>query len=154
MKGDTKVIEALNEILTGELTAINQYFLHARMCKNWGYEKLASVLHKESIDEMKHAQELTDRILFLDGLPNFQRLGKLTIGETVPEVFAADLKLELTAIPLLKNAIKLCFDTGDHGSRDMLESILVDEEKHVDWLETQLRLVKELGAVPYLAEQM
>jgi bacterioferritin len=154
MKGDPKVIEALNEILTGELTAINQYFLHARMCKNWGYERIANIVNKESIDEMKHAQNLTDRILFLEGLPNLQKLGKLNIGETVPEQFASDLKLEMIAYDKLKAAIKVCFETADHASRELLEEILEDEEKHIDWLETQLGLIKDLGKEAYLAEQM
>lgn len=154
MKGDQKVIEALNEILTGELTAINQYFLHARMLKNWGYERIASAVHKESIDEMKHAQSLTDRILFLEGLPNLQKLGKLNIGETVPEQFEADLKLEFSAFANLKSAIKVCFEAADHTSRELLEHILHDEEQHIDWLETQQGLIKELGKVAYLAEQM
>jgi len=154
MKGDPKVIDALNEILTGELTAINQYFVHARMCKNWGYERIASTVHKESIDEMKHAQDLTDRILFLEGVPNLQRLGKLNIGETVPEQFDADLKLEYSALTNLKSAIKICFDATDHTSRELLEHILEDEEKHIDWLEQQLGLIKELGKEHYLAHNM
>ena len=154
MKGDAKVIEALNEILTGELTAINQYFLHARMCKNWGYERIAHIVHKESIDEMKHAQELTDRILFLEGLPNLQKLGKLMIGETVPEQFASDLKLEFQALDNLKRSIKICFEAADHTSRELLEHILEDEEKHIDWLETQIGLIAEVGKENYLAENI
>lgn len=154
MKGDPKVIEALNLILTGELTAINQYFLHARMMKNWGYERIGHAVHKESIDEMKHAQELTDRILFLEGIPNLQKLGKINIGETVPEQFEADLKLEHEALTNLKAAIKVCFEAADHTSRELLEHILEDEEHHVDWLETQLGLIKELGKEAYLAEQI
>ncbi len=154
MKGDPKVIEMLNDVLTGELTAINQYFLHARMLKNWGYDKIGNTVHKESIDEMKHAQSLTDRILFLEGFPNLQRLGKLNIGETVPEQFVADLKLEHEALQKLKNGIKLCFEAADHVSRELLEDILIDEERHVDWLETQIGLVQKLGEIPYLAEQL
>ena len=154
MKGDPKVIDALNEILTGELTAINQYFLHARMCKNWGYEGIAHKVYKESIDEMKHAQNLTDRILFLEGLPNLQKLGKLNIGETVPEQLDADLKLEMTALTNLKAAIKVCFEAADHTSRELLEHILEDEEEHIDWLETQLGLIKELGKELYLSQQI
>jgi len=154
MKGDPKVIDALNEILTGELTAINQYFLHSRMCKNWGYDRIAHKVWAESIDEMKHAQELTDRILFLEGIPNLQKLGKLTIGETVPEQFEADLALEMTAMLNLKAAIKVCFEAVDHTTRDLFERILADEEKHVDWLEAQLGLIKELGKSAYLAEQI
>jgi bacterioferritin len=154
MKGDPKVIEALNLILTGELTAINQYFLHARMCKNWGYERIASIVHKESIDEMKHAQSLTDRVLFLDGIPNLQKLGKLNIGETVPEQFASDLRLEHEALTNLRAAIKVCYEAADHTSRELLEHILAEEENHVDWLETQLGLIKEVGKENYLAEQI
>jgi len=154
MKGDAKVIEALNEILSGELTAINQYFLHARMCKNWGFDRLADKVWKESIDEMKHAQTLTDRILFLEGVPNLQRLFKLNIGETVVEQLKADLALEMEAIPRLKTAIKLCDAVHDHGTRDMLEKILVSEEEHTDWLETQLSLVNDLGKEHYLAQNM
>ena len=154
MKGDAKVIEALNEILSGELTAINQYFLHARMCKNWGFDRLADKVWKESIDEIKHAQILTDRILFLEGLPNFQRLFKLNIGETVVEQLKSDLALELEAIPRLKVAIKLCETVHDHGTRDLLEKILVSEEEHTDWLETQLSLVNDLGKEHYLAQNM
>jgi len=154
MKGDPKVIEALNLILTGELTAINQYFLHARMCKNWGYERIANIVHKESIDEMKHAQSLTDRVLFLDGIPNLQKLGKLNIGESVPEQFASDLRLEHEALTNLKSAIKICFEAADHTSRELLEHILEEEENHIDWLETQLSLIKEVGKENYLAEQI
>ena len=144
----------MNEILTGELTAINQYFLHARMCKNWGFERIANVVHKESIDEMKHAQDLTDRILFLEGVPNLQRLGKLNIGETVGEQFESDMKLEYLALTNLKSAIKICFESADHTSRELLEHILGEEETHIDWLETQLGLMKEIGKENYLAEQI
>lgn len=154
MKGDPKVIEALNEILTGELTAINQYFLHARMCKNWGFERIAEKVHKESIDEMKHAQSLTDRILFLDGYPNLQKLGKLSIGETVPEQFESDLKLEFEAVKNLRAAIKVCFDAADHTTRELFEHILEEEESHIDWLETQLGLIKEVGKDHYLAQNI
>lgn len=154
MKGDARVIDALNEILTGELTAINQYFLHARMCKNWGYERIAHVIYKESIEEMKHAQDLTDRILFLEGLPNLQKLGKLNIGETVPEQLESDLKLEFQALERLKSAIKVCFEAADHASRELLEHILEDEEHHIDWIEAQLGLIKELGKELYLSQQI
>ena len=154
MKGDPKVIEALNEVLTGELTAINQYFLHARMCKNWGYERIAQYVMKESIDEMKHSQDLVDRILFLEGIPNLQKLGKLNIGETVPEQLDADLKLEYQAVDRLKAAIKVAFDAADHSSRELLEHILEDEEKHIDWLEAQLGQINELGKQLWLAEQI
>ncbi len=154
MKGDVKVIKTLNEILCGELTAINQYFLHARMCKHWGYAKLAEKIYKESIDEMKHAQQLMDRILFLDGIPNLQKLGPISIGETVAEQFKADLGLEEQAIPRLKIAIEQCSTVHDHGTREILEHILVSEEEHLDWLETQLSLLKELGKEAYLSQQM
>ncbi|MFW7379059.1 MAG: bacterioferritin [Oligoflexus sp.] len=154
MKGDAKVIQYLNEILTGELSAINQYFLHARMLKNWGYERLAAKVYHESIDEMKHASDLTDRILFLEGLPNYQKLFKLHIGETVEEIFKNDLQLELEAMTRLKEAIKSCFTAEDHGSRELFEHILVDEEKHIDWLEEQLSLIKDLGLQNYLAQQI
>lgn len=154
MKGNSKVVESLNDILVGELTAINQYFLHARMNKNWGYERIASVIHKESIDEMKHASDLVDRVLFLEGVPNLQKLGKLRIGESVPEQLKSDLQLEAEAMVRLQTGIKLCLETGDHGTREMLEHILVDEERHVDWIESQLRLIGELGVENYLAQQI
>jgi len=154
MKGDAKVVAALNDILTGELTAINQYFLHAKMCKNWGYLKIAHKVYKESIDEMKHADALTDRILFLEGMPNLQKLGKLRIGETVKEQFESDLALEMEAIPRLRSAIALCYDVGDHGSRELLEHILVSEEEHTDWLETQLSIIQDLGLQNYLSQQL
>jgi bacterioferritin len=154
MKGDPNVIRALNEILTVELTAFNQYFLHARMCTHWGYERIGKTIYAESIDEMKHAQKLIDRVLFLEGVPNLQKLGTLSIGQNVPEALAADLGLEGQAIPLLKKSIELCFQASDHGSRELLEEILVDEERHVDWLEAQLGLIQELGKEGYLAQQI
>jgi len=154
MQGDPTVIQHLNEILTGELTAINQYFLHARILKNWGYERLAATVYHESIDEMKHASDLTDRILFLDALPNYQKLLKLRIGENVEEILKNDLVLEMEAMSRLKEALKVCFDAQDHGSRELFEHILVDEEKHIDWLEEQLSLIKDVGIQNYLAEQI
>lgn len=154
MKGHPEIIELLNEVLTGELTAINQYFLHAAMCKNWGYQKIYDVVNKESIDEMKHAQELTDRVLFLDGVPNLQRLGKLNIGESVPEQFESDLKLEFEALERLRKGIDLCVEHSDFGTRELLERILRDEEHHVDWLEAQLAIIKDIGKEKYLAEQL
>lgn len=154
MKGDQKIIDILNDVLTGELTAINQYFLHARMLKNWGYETLAAKVHHESIDEMKHAQTITDRVLFLEGMPNMQKIGKLKIGENVPEQFAADAQLEIDAIARLKNGIKVCFDLGDHTSRHILEHILSDEEEHLDWLEAQQGLIKDMGIENYLAQSL
>jgi len=150
MKGHPKVIEHLNKVLFNELTAINQYFLHARMYRNWGYKELAEHEYKESIDEMKHADRLIERILFLDGLPNLQTLGKLLIGESPKEVLASDLRLEMLAVPDLKAAIADCEQLADYVSRELFESILESEEEHIDWLETQLGLVDRLGEVPYL----
>ncbi len=154
MKGDPKVIDLLNEVLTGELTSINQYFLHARMFANWGYKHLAEHERKESLDEMKHADTLIERILFLEGLPNVQRLGKVNIGQTVVEALKADLAFEMTAIPLLNKGIQLCRDVGDNGSEDLLTKILASEEEHVDWIEAQLELVKQVGEQNYLAQQI
>lgn len=154
MKGDKEIIKLLNEVLTGELTAINQYFLHARMCADWGYERIAKQVREESIDEMKHAQDLIDRILFLEGIPNVQKLGTINIGETVKEQFEADLALEHEAIPRLKDGINLCNKVNDHATRELLEHILVDEEKHVDWLETQLSQIEQIGVENYLAVQV
>jgi len=154
MKGIPEVIDLLNEVLTGELTAINQYFLHAKMCANWGYLKIAEKVEKESIDEMKHASELTDRILFLDGMPNLQKLGKLNVGETVKEQYLSDIKLEEQAISLLRPGIDLCYQKGDHTSRLLLEKILKEEEQHFDWLETQLAIIENVGLENYLSEQL
>lgn len=154
MKGDPQIIQMLNEVLTGELTAINQYFLHARMCKDWGYEYLGHKIREESIEEMKHAQDVVDRVLFLEGIPNLQKLDKLNIGETVKEQLESDLKLEMLALERLKKAIKLSLDLGDHVSRELFERILEDEEEHVDWIESQLELIKQVGLENYLAEQI
>ena len=149
MKGDEKVIEFLNEALKNELTAINQYFLHYRMLDNWGIKKLAQFEYGESIDEMKHADQLTERILFLDGLPNFQLLGRLRIGESVEEILKADLELEHDAIPLLKDGIEHCESVRDFVSRDLLASILVSEEDHVDTLEQQFDMIERMGIDNY-----
>jgi bacterioferritin len=154
MKGDPRVIDLLNECLTGELTAVNQYFLHARMCKNWGYKYLAKKIYEESIDEMKHSDKLIERILFLEGLPNLQRLGKLAVGTGVIEILRNDLALEMTTPPRLNQGIKLCRDVGDNASEDLLTHILVDSEGHVDWLESQLELVKQVGDAHYMAQQI
>lgn len=154
MKGDTKVIEHLNKILANELIAINQYFLHARMYKNWGLKELADHEYHESIDEMKHADTLIERILFLDGIPNLQNLGKLLIGENVREMLECDLTLELKAIPDLRDAIAYCESVRDYGSREILEDILGSEEEHVDWLETQLSLIDKVTLENYLQSQM
>jgi bacterioferritin len=154
MKGDTNVIDLLNEVLTGELTAINQYFLHSRICKNWGYKKLADYLYKESLDEMRHADKLIERILYLEGLPNVQRLSKVNVGQSVPEIFKNDYAVELVAVPLLKMGIKLCRDVSDNVSEALLLHILSAEEEHVDWIEAQFELLKQVGEQNYLAQQM
>jgi len=154
MKSDPKIITLLNEVLTGELTAVNQYFLHSRMCRNWGYAHLAEHIYKESIDEMKHADELIERILFLEGLPNVQRLSKILVGQTVVEILKNDLEIEMTAIPLLNAGIRTCRDAADNGSEDLLRRILVAEEHHVDWLEAQLALVQQVGEQNYLSQQI
>ncbi len=148
------IIKTLNEVLTLELTAINQYFLHAEMCGDWGFAKLYKAIRAESIDEMKHAERLIERILFLDGIPNVQRLGKITIGETVKEQLELDLTLEERAIPVLNAGIEQCRGEGDNGTRALFEEILVDEERHVDWLESQLELIRQIGIENYLAQQV
>jgi bacterioferritin len=154
MKGDKKVIEHLNTVLTNELTSINQYFLHARMFRNWGLEKLARHEHEESVDEMKHADRLIERILFLEGLPNLQQLNKLLIGEDVKEALECDLKLEMGALPMLKDAIAYCEGIADYVSRELFEDILESEEEHVDWIETQLDLVAKIGIQNYMQSQI
>jgi bacterioferritin len=154
MKGDTEIIEVLNAVLTSELTAINQYFIHAKMCKNWGYPVLAKKKHSESIEEMKHADAVIDRILFLDGVPNMQRYNPVAVGEDAVEQHKVDLALEMDAIKRLNDAITLCASKGDGGTRDMLEKILHDEEEGIDWLEAQLHLIDEIGKANYLAQQI
>ena len=153
MKGDATVIEHLNRVLKNELTAINQYFLHSRMYRDWGMNKLADHEHEESIDEMKHADQIIERILFLEGLPNLQDLGKLRIGENVPEILQCDLDLELDALPDLKAAIAYCEAHKDYSSRDIFDAILVSEEQHVDWLETQIGLIEKMGLPNYIQSQ-
>jgi bacterioferritin len=154
MKGNAKLIETLNEILTGELTAINQYFIHAKMCSNWGFMRLAKKNREESFGEMKHAEELIERILFLEGVPNMQRLEKVLVGETPHEQLKLDLKLEQVAIPRLNKAIAQAVEVGDNTTRDLLEDILESEEDHVDWLEAQLELIRQVGEQNYLSQQI
>jgi bacterioferritin len=154
MKGDAKVIEFLNKVLYNELTAINQYFLHAKMLKNWGLKELAEHEYRESIDEMKHADKLADRILFLQGLPNFQALGKLRVGENPRELLECDLALEMDALPVLREGIAYCETVSDYVSRQLLVEILESEEEHVDWLETQLELIGRIGEPNYLLSKL
>ena len=154
MKADPAIIELLNEVLTAELTAINQYFIHAKMCENWGYKRLAEQKRKESIEEMKDAQVVIERILYLDGIPNMQRLNPVRVGEDAVEQHKHDLALETEAIARLNKGIALCVAKGDNGTRDMLENILEGEEESADFLQTQLHLVEEVGKAKYLAEQI
>ena len=153
MKGDNTVIKYLNQVLKNELTAINQYFLHARMYKDWGITKLGENEHDASIDEMKHADQLMERILFLEGLPNLQNIGKLRIGENVSEMLSCDLHLEMDAIPDLKEAIAYCEKNNDYVSRDLFDDILESEEEHIDWLEIQLELIEKMGIKNYIQSQ-
>ena len=154
MKGNDDVLTILNEVLTGELTAINQYFVHAKMCDNWGYRRIATHTRDESIDEMKHAERIVERILFLEGVPNLQRLGPLKVGESVVEQFRNDLAVEIAALERLHRGIALAIEKTDVGTREMLADILVDEEEHVDWLETQLETIAQIGVEHYLAQQL
>jgi bacterioferritin len=154
MKGDAKVIDYLNRVLTNELTATNQYFLHARMFRHWGLKKLDEYEYHESVDEMKHADKLINRTLFLEGLPNLQQLNKLYVGEDVPEALKCDLRMELEAIPLLREAIAYCETCADYITRELFEDILDSEEEHVDWLETQIDLIAKVGLQNYLQSQM
>jgi bacterioferritin len=154
MKGDPKIIELLNDVLKAELTAINQYFLHAEMCENWGYERLAKLIRKESIEEMVHAEKLIERILYLDGTPNMSDYFKINIGASVEQQFKNDLDLEYTAVKRLNGGIPICMAAGDNGSRELVEKILSDEEHHIDWLEAQLHAISEIGIANYLTEQL
>jgi bacterioferritin len=154
MKGHDQIIDLLNEILTGELTSVNQYWVHGRLCDNWGYKRLWKKLREESIGEMKHADELIERILYLEGMPNLQRLGKVLVGQSVKEQMTLDLDLERGAIKKLNDGIELARSLGDNGSRELLEEILVSEEEHANWIEEQLELMAQLGDQNYLAQQI
>src|SRR3990170_1145648 len=154
MQADPEIIEKLNEVLTAELTAINQYFLHGKMQSNWGYKKLGEHSREESIDEMRHADTITDRILYFDGVPNYQRLFPLRIGENVVEQFEADLALEVEAVKRLNEGVELAVSKGDNGTRHLFEEILVHEEEHVDWIETQLETIRQIGLENYLSQQL
>ena len=153
-QGNKDVIAVLNDVLTGELTSINQYFLHSRMCRNWGYKRLSEIIYKESIDEMKHADELIERILYLNGVPNVQKLSKIRVGESVPEMFEVDLANEMEAVARLNAGIATCITAADNGSRHLLEELLVSEEEHVDWLEAQQNAIEQMGLAAYLSEQL
>ncbi len=154
MKGKDEIIEVLQEVLSAELTAVNQYFIHARMNENWGYKKLAEHIRKESIEEMMHAQKVIDRILYFDGAPNMSKYMKINVGKNVPEQFKNDLEVEYHAVPRLNKGIEVARSLGDNGTRALLEDILKEEEEHVDWLEAQLGIIKEIGAENYLARQL
>ncbi len=154
MQGNPRIIETLNDVLTAELTAINQYFIHAKMCDNWGYDRLAEHIKDESIDEMKHADALIERILFLEGVPNMQRLYPVRVGETVKEQFELDLQVEVEAVKRFNDGIALAVEVGDNATRHMLEEMLVSEEDHADWLETQLESMRQVGEQNYLAQQL
>jgi bacterioferritin len=154
MKGDADVIQILNDVLCAELTGINQYFIHAMMCANWRYKRLADHSREESIEEMKHAQEVIERILYLDGVPNMQKYMRVNVGQSVPEQHEFDLALEKDAVDRLNKGIELCRTKGDNGTRLLLEKILHDEEEHVDWLESQILQIKELGLENYLTQQI
>jgi bacterioferritin len=154
MKGNTEIVDLLNQLLTNELTAINQYFIHAKMCENWGYDRLGAKIREESIDEMRHADQVITRILFLEGVPNLQRLHKLHVGETVKEQLESDRELEYAAIAFLNQGIKVARDSGDNATEDLMTKILVSEEQHTDWIETQLELIRQVGEQNYLAQQI
>jgi bacterioferritin len=154
MQADDAILELLNEVLTGELTAINQYFIHAKMCDNWGYRRLAEHGRNESIDEMRHAEALIERILYFDGVPKMMRLFPIRVGETVPEQFQVDVELEYSAVERLNRGINLAVDKDDNGTRELLAQILVSEEDHIDWLETQQETIRQIGLEQYLAQQL
>ena len=154
MQADAETIELLNDVLTAELTAINQYFIHAKMCENWGYHRLAEHGRAESIDEMKHAEMVIERILYFEGAPNMQRLHPVRVGETVPEQFQLDAQLEYDAVERFNRGVAMAVDKGDNGTRELLAGILVSEEEHIDWLETQQETIRQIGVENYLAQQL
>ncbi|MCY4163197.1 MAG: bacterioferritin [bacterium] len=154
MQGSPEIIKALNEMLTAELTAINQYFTHYKLCENWGWQGLAAKYREESIDEMKDAERLIDRILLLEGMPNLQRIGKVMVGETVPEQLDLDLDLEVAAVDRYRKGVQLAIELGDAGTRDLLEELLLGEEMHLDWIETQQRMIADIGVERYLQSQI
>ncbi|MDF3820047.1 bacterioferritin [Leptospira sp. 96542] len=154
MKGKKEVLDILAEVLTAELTAINQYFIHAKLCKNWGFMELADYLRKESIEEMKHADEVIERILYFDGVPDLQKYMKINVGNSVPEMLEHDLQLEYGAVERLNRGIDICVAQKDNGTRELLERILVSEEEHIDWIETQMSVIKEIGKENYLAQKL
>ena len=154
MKGDPEILALLQEVLSAELTAINQYFIHARMLRNWHYMRLATHTEKESIGEMKHAEEAMDRILYLGGTPNMQKYMKINVGKTIPEMMSVDLDLERDAVKRLNKGIALATEKGDNGTRSLFEKILISEEEHIDWLEAQIQQIKDIGAENYLARQI
>ena len=154
MQGDPAIISMLNDVLTAELTAINQYFIHSKMCGNWGYHRLEEHGREESIEEMKHAERIIDRILYFDGVPNMQRLFPVRVGETVPEQFQFDVEVEYAAVERLNRGIAMCVEKADNGTRELLAEILVSEEDHIDWLETQQETIRQIGLERYLAQQL
>lgn len=154
MKGKKEVIDILAEVLTAELTAINQYFIHAKLCKNWGYLELADYLRKESIEEMKHADEIIERILYFDGIPDLQKYSKINVGQTVPEMLDHDLQLEYGAVERLNRGIDICVAAKDNGTRELLEKILVSEEEHIDWIETQKSIIESISIQNYLSQKL
>ena len=154
MQGDPEIVEFLNEALTAELTAINQYFIHAKMCENWGFERLAKHNYDESIDEMKDAEKVIERILYLEGVPNLQRLGSVLVGETVPEQHRLDLELERAAVERYNRGVELARSKGDNGTAELLEDLLTGEEHHADWIESQLFVIEQVGIENYLAQQI
>jgi bacterioferritin len=154
MQGDPRIIDLLNQVLRKELTGINQYFIHSRMCKNWGYAVLAKHAYDESIDEMKHADKIIERVLFLDGVPNLSDYDRILVGADVRQQLANDLSLEMAALQVLRPGVQLCLEVGDHASRELLEHIVEDEERHVDWIEAQLHKIQEVGYQGYLAQQI